>query len=72
MTAKFTSVKKQAREVRKGQNVVNKYYKNMTNTNYVAPQFMDNKIEYRSKNENIGYGYILLYVLFKMILLKLI
>ena len=43
MTAKFTSVKKQAREVRKGQNVVNKYYKNMTNTNYVAPQFMDNK-----------------------------
>ena len=23
--------------------VVNKYYKNMTNTNYVAPQFMDNK-----------------------------
>ena len=35
--------KKQAREVRKGQNVVNKYYKNMTNTNYVAPQFMDNK-----------------------------
>lgn len=43
MTAKFISVKKQAREVRKGQNVVNKYYKNMTNTNYVAPQFMDNK-----------------------------
>ena len=43
MTVKFTSVKKQAREVRKGQNVVNKYYKNMTNTNYVAPQFMDNK-----------------------------
>lgn len=43
MTSKFTSVKKQAREVRKGQNVVNKYYKNMTNTNYVAPQFMDNK-----------------------------
>lgn len=30
------------------------------------------KIEYRSKNENIGYGYILLYVLFKMILIKLI
>ena len=30
------------------------------------------KIEYRSKNENIGYVYILLYVLFKMILLKLI
>lgn len=28
------------------------------------------KIEYRSKNENIGYGYILLYVLFKMILIK--
>lgn len=29
------------------------------------------KIEYRSKNENIGYGYILLYVLFKMILNKI-
>ncbi len=43
MEQKFTSVKKQAREVRKSQKVVNQYYKNMMKTNYIEPQFTDSK-----------------------------
>jgi hypothetical protein len=43
MTNKFAHVKKQVREVRQSQKIVNQYYKNMMNRNYVEPQFMDNK-----------------------------
>lgn len=43
MEQRFTSVKKQAREVRKSQKVVNQYYKNMMKTNYIDPQFTDSK-----------------------------
>lgn len=43
MMKKFNAIKKQTREVRKGTNVVNKYYRTMTKTGYVDPQFMDNK-----------------------------
>lgn len=43
MMKKFESVKKQSREIRKGSNVVSKYYQTMTRTSYVDPQFMDNK-----------------------------
>ena len=43
MQQKFAEVRSQAREVRKSQKIVNQYYKNMMKTNYVDPQFMDNK-----------------------------
>lgn len=43
MTQKFASVRKQVREVRQSQKVVNQYYKNMMKTNYVDSQFLDNK-----------------------------
>lgn len=43
MEQRFASVKKQAREVRKSQKVVNQYYKNMMRTNYIDPQFTDSK-----------------------------
>lgn len=43
MTKKFAAVKKQVREIRSSQKVVNQYYRNMMKTNYVEPQFMDNK-----------------------------
>ena len=43
MMKKFNAIKKQTREVRKGTNVVSKYYRTMTKTGYVDPQFMDNK-----------------------------
>lgn len=43
MERKFTSVRSQAREVRKSQKIVNQYYKNMMKANYTDPQFMDNK-----------------------------
>lgn len=43
MVQKFNSVKKQVREVRSSQRVVNQYYKNMVNRAYVEPQFLDNK-----------------------------
>ncbi|WP_455720666.1 flagellar protein FliT [Agathobacter sp.] len=43
MMKKFNAIKKQTREVRKGANVVSKYYQTMTKTGYVDPQFMDNK-----------------------------
>lgn len=43
MEQKFTSVRKQVKEVRKSQKVVNQYYKNMMKTNYIEPQFTDKK-----------------------------
>lgn len=43
MMQKFNAIKKQAREVRKGTAVANQYYKAMSGTGYVDPQFMDNK-----------------------------
>ena len=43
MTQKFASVRKQVKEVRKSQKVVNQYYKSMMKSGYVEPQFTDNK-----------------------------
>ena len=43
MEQKFTSVKKQVREIRSSQKVVNQYYKNMMKKGYAEPQFLDNK-----------------------------
>ena len=43
MQQKFATVRKQVKEVRKSQKVVNQYYKNMMQTNYVEPQFTDKK-----------------------------
>ena len=43
MEQKFTSVKKQVREIRSSQKVVNQYYKNMMKKGYVEPHFLDNK-----------------------------
>lgn len=43
MEKKFASVRKQVKEVRKSQKVVNQYYKNMMKTNYIEPQFTDKK-----------------------------
>lgn len=43
MTTKFNAVKKQVREIRSSQKVVNQYYKNMMKTNYIDPQFTDSK-----------------------------
>lgn len=43
MEQKFASVRKQVKEVRKSQKVVNQYYKNMMKTNYIDPQFTDKK-----------------------------
>lgn len=43
MIQKFTAVKKQIREMRSSQKVVNQYYKNMMKKGTVEPQFMDNK-----------------------------
>ncbi len=40
---KFADVKKQIREVKASHKAVSQYYRNMTNTNYVEAQFMDNK-----------------------------
>ena len=41
MEQKFASVRRQVKEVRKSQKIVNQYYKNMMKTNYVEPQFTD-------------------------------
>ena len=41
--AKFASVRKQAKEVRSSQKIVQQYYRNMQKLNYVDPQFLDNK-----------------------------
>lgn len=43
MQRKFASVRKQVKEVRKSQKVVNQYYKNMMKSGYVEPQFTDKK-----------------------------
>lgn len=43
MQRKFAEVKRQVREIRSSQKIVNQYYKNMMKTSYVDPQFMDNK-----------------------------
>ena len=43
MTLKFASIKKQAREVRVGTQAASRYYKSMSGTGYMEPQFMDNK-----------------------------
>lgn len=43
MEQKFAAVRKQVKEVRKSQKVVNQYYKNMMKTNYIDPQFTDKK-----------------------------
>ena len=39
MTQKFAAIKKQVREIRSSQKVVNQYYRNMMKTNYIDPQF---------------------------------
>lgn len=43
MQQKFASVRKQVKEVRKSQKVVNQYYKNMMKSNFIEPQFTDKK-----------------------------
>lgn len=43
MEQKFISVRKQVKEVRKSQKVVNQYYKSMMKASYYDPQFTDNK-----------------------------
>jgi hypothetical protein len=43
MEQKFSAVRKQVREVRTSQKIVNQYYKNMMKTGFVEPQFTDNK-----------------------------
>lgn len=40
---KFSSVKKQVREIKSSHKAVNEYYRTMTKTNYVGAQFLDNK-----------------------------
>lgn len=43
MEQKFANVKKQVKEIRSSQKVVNQYYKNMMKKGYVEPHFLDNK-----------------------------
>lgn len=43
MDQKFSMIRKQVKEVRKSQKVVNQYYKNMMKSNFVEPQFTDKK-----------------------------
>lgn len=43
MQQKFAAVKRQVKEVRKSQKVVNQYYKSMMKANYMEPQFTDKK-----------------------------
>lgn len=43
MTRKFAAVRKQVKEVRKSQKIVNQYYKNMMKTTCIEPQFTDKK-----------------------------
>lgn len=40
---KFSSVKKQVREIKSSHKAVNEYYRSMTKTNYMDAQFMDSK-----------------------------
>ena len=43
MQQKFAAVRRQIKEVRQSQKVVNQYYRNMMKTNFIDPQFTDNK-----------------------------
>ena len=43
MMKKFTDVRRQARTMRTGTEVANKYYQTMSKLNFVDPQFMDTK-----------------------------
>ena len=43
MEQKFADIKKQVREIRSSQKVVNQYYRSMMNKAYTEPQFLDNK-----------------------------
>jgi flagellar biosynthesis/type III secretory pathway chaperone len=43
MVKKFANVRRQAKTVRTGTQVANKYYRNMMKTGVIEPQFMDNK-----------------------------
>ena len=43
MTNKFEEIKKSARNVRKGSEVVTKYYQSMNKTGYIDSQFWDQK-----------------------------
>lgn len=43
MQQKFATVRKQVKEVRKSQKVVNQYYKSMMKGSYMEPQFTDKK-----------------------------
>uniref|UniRef100_UPI0040574099 flagellar protein FliT n=1 Tax=Agathobacter sp. TaxID=2021311 RepID=UPI0040574099 len=43
MTQKFAVVRQKAKNLRTNNKAATKYYKNMMQLNYVAPQFLDNK-----------------------------
>ena len=43
MIQKFANVRKQVREVRSSQKVVNQYYQNMMKSKFINPQFLDDK-----------------------------
>lgn len=43
MEKKFAAVKRQVKEVRQSQKVVNQYYRSMMKTNFIDPQFTDKK-----------------------------
>ena len=43
MEQKLANVKKQVKEIRSSQKVVNQYYKNMMKKGYTEPHFLDNK-----------------------------
>ena len=53
MEQKFASVKKQVKEIRSSQKVVNQYYKNMMKKGYVEPHFLDNKKQLIEKKKKI-------------------
>lgn len=40
---KFAAIKQQVKQVRSSKNILSEYHRNMTQTNYIDPQFMDNK-----------------------------
>lgn len=40
---RFSSIRRQIKQVKDNQKIVKEYYKNMQKMNYVEPQFMDNK-----------------------------
>lgn len=42
-TQKFATIKQQVKQVRSSKNILSEYHRNMTQTNYIDPQFMDNK-----------------------------